>query len=267
MSIEKVCLICGKSFKVIPSRDKTAKYCSRTCSDKSRIKENNCKCGFCGKEFHLKPIRIKRVSEKFGNYCSRQCKDNAFGPKFTGEQNHQYGLKGKLNATFIDKDLIKRNHDLKEILVYKPEHPYCSKAGRVLLHRLAVEENHKLFDIKYFEKINNIIVLKKKYLVHHKDNDHSNNNIENLQIVTRSEHGIIHNKQKSILRNRLGQIIGVYKQDELLGSPEEDDQQLSLNSNILESPTTNARVQSNYVEDGNGNTSVLPTNVSGDDIV
>ena len=267
MSIEKTCLMCGKKFNVIPARDITAKYCSRICSDKSHIKENNCICKFCGKEFYLSPYRIKRVSEKFGNYCSRECKDKNFGSKFTGEQNHQYGLKGKLNATFLDKDLIRKNHNLKETLVYKPEHPYCSKSGRVLIHKLIVEENYKLFDIKYFEEINGIIVLKKKYRVHHKDNNHSNNNIENLQIVTISEHSKIHAKDKLILRNKLGQIIGVVKKGELLESPEVDNQQLNLNSNIFESSTTNTQILTNNVEDGNSDTSALPTYNSGDDIV
>lgn len=267
MSIEKTCLMCGKKFNVIPARDKTAKYCSRICSDKSHIKENNCICGYCGKEFHLRPYRIKRVSEKFGNYCSRKCKDKSFGSKFTGEQNHQYGLKGKLNATFVDRDLIKKNHNLIETLKYYPEHPYCSKAGRVLKHRLIVEENYMLFDEKYFEKVNNIIVLKKKYKVHHKDNNHLNNNIDNLQIVTISEHSKIHNKDKLILRDKLGRIIGVCKQGELLEKSEEINQQPSLNSNIFEGSTTNTQIQPSNVEDSKSDTSALPIIFNGDDIV
>ena len=57
------------------------------------------------------------------------------------------------------------------------------------------------------------------------------------------------------------------KLGELLESPEVDNQQLNLNSNIFESSTTNTQILTNNVEDGNSDTSALPTYNSGDDIV
>lgn len=60
----------------------------------------------------------------------------------------------------------------------------------------------------------------------------------------------------------------VENRGELLGTPEVDNQQPSLDSNIFEGSTTNDRVQTSKVEDGNIDTSALPNilNIS-DDIV
>ena len=58
----------------------------------------------------------------------------------------------------------------------------------------------------------------------------------------------------------------VVKQGELLESPEEDNQQPSIYRNIFEGSTTNSRVLTSNVEDGNANTSALPDFI-GDDIV
>lgn len=51
------------------------------------------------------------------------------------------------------------------------------------------------------------------------------------------------------------------KQGELLETPEEDNQQPSLSSNILEGSTTNSRVQTGNAEDSNADTSALPNNL------
>jgi len=53
----------------------------------------------------------------------------------------------------------------------------------------------------------------------------------------------------------------IVKQDELLENPtegSEDNQQPSLSGNTFEGSTTNSRVLTSNVEDGNANTSVLP---------
>ena len=54
-----------------------------------------------------------------------------------------------------------------------------------------------------------------------------------------------------------GRITGVLKQGELLENLEADNQQPSLNSNVLEGSTTNTRVLPSNVEDSNSDTSAL----------
>lgn len=238
MIIKKICLNCGKEFEVPHWRKNTAKYCSTKCQHESHKKESNCVCEICGKEFHLKPSLLKKYKH---HCCSRECLNKLKSILYTGEENHQYGLKGELNSSFKGKEIVKKNNNLIEIRVYDPTHPYCDKDGRVLKHRLVVEENYKLFDSKYFETVNNRVVLKRSSHVHHLNENHNDNRIENLIPVTKSEHRTIHNLRLVIVRDQInGKITGVIKQGELLGSPEVGNQQPSQPLTKLEGSETNS---------------------------
>lgn len=256
MAVIKVCENCGAEFSVISSRMETAKFCSRNCSNEARKASNNVVCTQCGKPFHIKQSQIERYSRTHGIFCSRKCYSEFKKIAMLGENNHQYGLKGSLNASFKGFEIEHKNHNVVDIYVYKPEHPYANESGRIVKHRLIVEENYLLFDSNYFDNIDGWIVLKKKYQVHHIDGDHNNNDISNLTILTRSEHTSQHNQEKEIIRDlKTGRITGVIKSGELLGTPEVDNQQPSLSSNILEGSTTNNRVQTDNAEDSNIDTS------------
>lgn len=159
-------------------------------------------------------------------------------------------------------------------LEYCPGHPKpCDKSvlgNRVRRHRLVGERNYTKFDSKYFEEINGWIVLKDEYDVHHINEIKTDNRLENLQILTRSEHTILHNKLNAQKLQKYKAIIGVLKQGELLGSPEVDNQQPSLDSNIFEGSETNSRILTSKVEDSNADTSALLQqiiNIVEDDIV
>ena len=65
-------------------------------------------------------------------------------------------------------------------LVYKPDHPYPSNYGtHVYRYRLVVEESIGRY-------------LLPSEIVHHKNGDHTDDRIENLQVVSQSEHAKIH---------------------------------------------------------------------------
>lgn len=249
--MKKICKICGKEFEV-PEHRKKAKYCCKECANKALHGELNCVCEICGKHFHLKPSQIKRYKH---HTCSRECMNKLKSILYKGEGNHQYGLIGDKNASFKGEEILKKNNGLIDIFVYDPTHPHANRNGRVTKHRLIVEQNYQLFDSKYFETIDGRIVLKRSSQVHHIDFNHNNNSIENLIPVTRKEHTEIHNKYKEIIRDeKTGRIIGVVKQGELLGKPEEVNQQPSLSGNTLEGSETSSRVLD---EDGNATTSAL----------
>lgn len=78
-------------------------------------------------------------------------------------------------------------------MVYVPDHPHANKSGRVKKHRLIVEQYHDAFDDKFFEIFNGKKYLKRCFFVHHIDGDHGNNNINNLAVLSRSEHRRVHN--------------------------------------------------------------------------
>lgn len=171
------------------------------------------------------------------------------------EGNHQYGLTGENNSSFKGKEIIS---NLGYIFEYCPGHPKpCDKSikgSRVRQHRLVVERNYQKFDSKYFEEINGWIVLKDEYDVHHINEIKTDNRLENLQILTRSEHTSYHNNEEHRRSEKYKAIIGVLKQGELLETPEVDNQQPSLNSNILEGSETSNRV---HTMDSNITTSAL----------
>ena len=234
-----ICKQCKKEYNTQNSK-LPKNICSSKCYDEFQKwnKEPNCKCPICGKEFYVKPSRLKRL--KHSPTCSVECASELKSQYMSGEGNHQYGLKGNLNSSFKGEEIIQHNHNVDDIMVYDPKHPYANDNGRVKKHRLLVEQNYTLFDSKFFLKLGGRIVLKKEFQVHHKDGNHNNNDINNLEILTRSEHTSIHNKEKEIIRNsQNGRIIGVVKREELLESLEVDNQQPSQPLTKLEGSETN----------------------------
>lgn len=231
MLVELECEICKNKFQVPKARENTAKYCSKECMGIGHRAKNNVTCTMCKKPFHIKNSALNHYKRNFGTYCSRECFANDKKIKFSGEGNHQFGLKGELNSSFKGLKLSRKNNNLIENKIYCPNHPFKDKNGRMLEHRLIVEENYNLFDLNRFVKIDSKYYLSPYFHVHHLNGDHSDNRVENLIIVTKSEHTTLHNKTKQIIRDNKGRITGVLKLGELLENPVEDNQQPSINLN------------------------------------
>lgn len=66
------------------------------------------------------------------------------------------------------------------ILEYSPDHPYHNSRDMVRQHRLVMEDHIGRY-------------LRPDELVHHKDFDRQNNSLDNLEIMSRSEHQKLHN--------------------------------------------------------------------------
>lgn len=269
--VKKICACCGKEFSVIKTRQTSAKYCSKECFNIGKKAKANTICIQCGKPIYRK--LSQRLKHKHGDFCSYECLNIWKQTAYSGRGNHQYGLKGTLNASYKGDEIQSKNIKQIDDLIYCPNHPRASKAGRIRKYIVLVEQNYHLFDKKYFYFDGENYYLKKGVVVHHIDQNHNNNVIENLMPLTISEHTLIHQKLGTfnfLSRDKLGRFYNktaVLKQGELLETPEVDNQQPSLNSNILEGSTTNSRVQTDNAEDGNANTSALPININGEDIV
>lgn len=193
--LKKVCPVCGKEFEY-PHWRKNVKSCSVACAHVLLRAKPETTCVICGKSIHIKPYHKERYGKMGGFCCSKECLYEYKRIWFSGKNNHQYGLKGDKNSSFKGEEIPHKNHVLNEIMVYCPDHPYADKNNRVAKHRLIVEENHELFPSDKFDIINNRYVLKRGLQIHHIDGNHDNNDISNLQIVTRSEHSAIHSKLK-----------------------------------------------------------------------
>lgn len=99
--IEKECQICGKKFKVKPSRKDTVKFCSKECKHKWMSKNFSGKdnpyysskikieCEECGKKVLKMPYEVEQAKHHF---CSMKCSHKWRSDKFSGE-NHP-GWKG-----------------------------------------------------------------------------------------------------------------------------------------------------------------------------
>lgn len=154
-----ICLNCGNEFKVISSRKNTAKFCSKKCLGEFSHGELNTKCTECGKSFHLKESSKKRYKRTQGYFCSTECVANFRKKQYIGENNPNF------------KNIQRREGYL---LGYLP------KFGKIKLHHKVVFEYLKLEKIPH------------NYCVHHRDCNVDNNDIENLVVLTQSDHRWLH---------------------------------------------------------------------------
>ena len=223
-----ICKNCGKNFDNPDTKKFPKDFCSYGCYEKWRKWNEipNCKCVICNKEMFLKPYRLKRV--KNGVTCSKECTNKLKEKYMSGNKNHQYRLIGDKNSSFIEKDLIS---NYGYILEYAPGHPFphdkSIKGTRVLQHRLVIERNFKKFDSKFFIKINECYYLRQEYIVHHINGIKTDNRLENLQILTKGEHSTIHNKDKEIIRDSKGRIVGVVKLGNIGKNPEKENTEIN----------------------------------------
>lgn len=126
------------------------------------------KC-YCGKEFITYPSKIKLGR---GKYCSKEC-----CLKVTNKILEENGKKTRFKKgqdTWNRKPFVLTGNK-KYRMIYKPEHPLATKKGYVREHRLIMEKHLKRY-------------LTKEEVVHHIDEDILNNNIDNLELLSGSEH-------------------------------------------------------------------------------
>lgn len=151
-------------------------------------KECNAVCAMCGKEFYVKPYMLKK---RQNHYCSRECYAKARSIFFSGENNHQYGLRGDKNSSWKHDEKIKKDGYR---MVRCIGHPFSQKDDYIMEHRLVAEkylltdENSVVIDGKRY--------LSPDYVVHHKNGNKLDNRPENLEVMTKKDHVSMHSKQR-----------------------------------------------------------------------
>lgn len=220
------CIICNKEFTRYGKQILVAKTCSMKCLGIYNKAKPNTTCTQCNKRFHLKESAKKRYKRSHGYFCSTKCVADFRKEKYLGKGNPNF------------RPLVERDID-----GYKLD--YLPKFGRIKLH-------HKItFETLDIDKI------PKGYCVHHRDCNVDNNDVENLVLLTHSDHKWLHKqfgnatlwafmnnkiKLKTLLQwtndiERAKRLLplnlleqqksGVLKSGELLENPEVDNQQLS----------------------------------------
>lgn len=161
------CPNCNKEVK--ESKDPQKKYCSKKCkllSHQKRVRERRksglnsrykFKCLFCKKDFFGYDLKQK--------YCSLECAQNA--------------RKKYLNIPdCLENSHRKIDKNIGYVRIYAPMHKEANTWGYVYEHRLIAEN-----------KINRELLPNE--IVHHKNGLRWDNRLENLEIMTKYEHGKI----------------------------------------------------------------------------
>lgn len=126
-------------------------------------------CAICGKEIYRKPSHAKKIKKAT---CSYICMGKLKQSIFYGNQNPNW--KGG-----------RAKHSDGRILVYSPLHPNTILPNRthILEYRLIAEQ-----------KVGRH--LKRSEVVHHINGDVTDNRLENLEIITQSEHNMRHTRER-----------------------------------------------------------------------
>lgn len=189
------CYVCEKEIEIYhQNRMKGNVTCSNTCKGLAARKEPNCTCPICDSKFHLKPSKLK--GRKHPPCCSMECASKLKVTAYAGKNNPNYLNRGANNPLHKGYRIIHAGY----YYVYEPDHPFCepTMSGRIREHRLVAERH--LLNEDNSVVINGVRYLSPLFDVHHKDENKLNNEPDNLEVLSRSEHSLHHSEFREIVR-------------------------------------------------------------------
>lgn len=141
-------------------------FCDKICYGKFQRRRKTIRCQICHRKKEITLSHYKRNAR----CCSRTC-------HFIYQSLREY-KKDKEHHCFKTGEVkTKRGY----IMILRHSHPFRDKNNRVGKHRLIIERKIGRY-------------LKKNEVVHHKNQNPSDNRLKNLQLMTKSEHTKLHNK-------------------------------------------------------------------------
>lgn len=163
------CLFCKKDFVLKYEREGRGKYCSNICQINSLKKRIKVDCSTCNKEMEVTPFHF---NHKKRHFCDINCARLGY-KKYYGHMLGEYKIK---NAGF-EKGILGKKGLAKNAHGY---YIYFSKP----VHRIIMEKH-------LGRKLNT------NEHVHHKNGIITDNQIENLEILSASEHMAKHGNLRS----------------------------------------------------------------------
>jgi len=186
----KKCENCGEPVQFTTEQLYKRVYltCSTKCTNDLKYEANRVKvkCYICNKEFNYKKSHYIKLKDPDRVTCSRSCSAKNRSEYMQGEGNHQHGLTGELNSSFIPGDLVGDSGYVSSIA---PSNHPRAKSGRFLKHILVMEEKIGRY-LKYYGKSHG-----DNEIVHHIDRNKLNNHIDNLILMTMASHLSLHNTE------------------------------------------------------------------------
>lgn len=182
------CNACGIEINLKPSYVKKTKRptCSYECYYKLlRVTKKSLVCDYCGKNYFVPPSTVKwnKLRGHKRNFCTLTCSTSFY----SGE--NAVNWKGGRIVTDREYVLVQdKGTDSPVAGSYRYEH-------------------RRVMEVAIGRR------LKRKEHVHHKDGNKLNNNIDNLVLLTASEHARLHNGLRT--RNRFGQFSSEQEQEKV----------------------------------------------------
>ncbi len=192
-----ICEHCGQTFNVQPAKLKTGgKFCSKQCHyDHRETKRILCICEQCDKSFEIIPFNFKRGRGKF---CSQSCSAK-FRTNKIEQTCENCGKTFETVPSRINEGGRFCNRECSNKFQVGDNHPcytggfmdergywFIRVNGKPVAEHRHVMEQHLGRELTSDE------------IIHHINFIRDDNDIKNLQLVTRSEHTSLHNKLRSL---------------------------------------------------------------------
>jgi len=160
-----VCQSCNRVFNKRKRGDRAVKYCSTKCAGAAKKGKTSWNKGIPCREETKHKLRVANNNKR--NSIKTEFKKGDKPHCFCGE--------------FVSN---------KYIYAYTPHHPNCSERGYVLKHRLVAERELNRF-------------LTKEEVIHHIDEDPTNNDPTNLYLFCNNVDHLRHHRNKIELKSNL----------------------------------------------------------------
>ena len=197
--IKRKCKVCNKEYNCYPSTYNKKVYCSTHC----RIKDTHVKsnCLTCEKEFTVAQSKYNSHSLLY-KFCSKNCYNKYIDKKKEKSINKNTHICDNCGIEFIK---YRKEKKLYKFCSVKCSSEYMKGEKSPFYKGVKINSggyNTILINGKNFY-LHRIVMedflgrkLSKNEDVHHKDGNKLNNDINNLEVIDKSEHGRLHANQR-----------------------------------------------------------------------